>query len=381
MKANSLTPSRAEILANHKPDHLYTHSTEKVKFYKLVTEDGPTATYQVGSRTAMQVVQKIQSGELESLELIKIVNNEERERIRLQNFTLERLHGFLELLSGLDLAGHDARRAIIVDEQLSDLDQATRDSIMEMLSGVKGSEIVQELMDSGALNDRDIINTGYRRQQLQVFEDLLYNGGLDTYKATEMGRLNTKDEIAWQYFFEKNPWIFGYSISYRFNTILQREFSASDTDASGRGQVNTDFLTADGRFAAFVELKRPDTPLFGTSLNRAGAWGLSRELLDVHSQALQQKAAGQHKLASTPNLTDGRGHLITQRAIDPKVMVVIGCWKEIDEDVHREKTIKEQTFELFRRDSRNIDYITYDELFERAKHIVEQGSTTTATAA
>jgi hypothetical protein len=243
-----------------------------------------------------------------------------------------------------------------------------------MLSGIKGSTIVRDLMDSGALSDHDIVNTGYRRQQLQMFENMLYNDCLDEYKRDVMGKPTTKDETAWQHFFEQNEWIFGYGLSYRFNTILQREFAASDTDADGSGQVNTDFLTADNRFTAFVELKKPDTPLFGTARNRSGAWKLSTELLEAHSQALQQKAAGVIKLENSRHLTGNKGQLISQRSLAPQITVIIGSWSEIEGDInYTRQREKQQTFELFRQDSRNITYITYDELYERAQHIVEQG--------
>jgi len=50
----------------------------------------------------------------------------------------------------------------------------------------------------------------------------------------------------------------------------------------------------------------------------------------------------------------------------------------------RERQIKWRTLELFHRDSRNVDIITYDELQDRAKFVVEhrshrQGSPTHAT--
>lgn len=215
-------PSRAQIIRNSKPDHLYAHSTGRVKFYSIVVEEGRSTTYRASTRTLIKIIQNEKSGNLESLELVKVVGEEERQRITLPNFTLERLHGFLELLAGLDLANHDTRRAIIVDDQLSDLDEATRSSIVDMLSGVKGSKIVRELMDSGALNEHDIVNTGYRRQQLQIFENMLYHNCLDEYKRDVMEKPNTKNETAWQHFFEQNEWIFGYGLSYRFNTILQR---------------------------------------------------------------------------------------------------------------------------------------------------------------
>ena len=39
-----------------------------------------------------------------------------------------------------------------------------------------------------------------------------------------------------------------------------------------------------------------------------------------------------------------------------------------------ERQIKEKTFELYRRDSRNIKMLTYDELLERARFIVQHKS-------
>ena len=56
-------------------------------------------------------------------------------------------------------------------------------------------------------------------------------------------------------FFNKNPWIFGYGLGYRFMGILQKEFSASGTEADGTGQVSGDFLIGDKKFTTFVELK------------------------------------------------------------------------------------------------------------------------------
>lgn len=49
----------------------------------------------------------------------------------------------------------------------------------------------------------------------------------------------------------------------------------------------------------------------------------------------------------------------------------IGNWNELENcENDREKEIQKKTLELFRSDSRNIEIITYDELFERAKFIV-----------
>lgn len=75
-------------------------------------------------------------------------------------------------------------------------------------------------------------------------------------------------------------------------------------------------------------------------------------------------------------LFDGNGDEIIQKAYNSKAFLVIGSLKFLEDDncSAQEKKIKLKTFELFRRDSRNIEIITYDELYERAKFIVEHNS-------
>lgn len=56
---------------------------------------------------------------------------------------------------------------------------------------------------------------------------------------------------------------------------------------------------------------------------------------------------------------------------DPKCLLIIGnLTKELNCINDKEKMIKQKTFELFRRDSRNIEIITYDKLYDRAKFII-----------
>ncbi len=129
-------------------------------------------------------------------------------------------------------------------------------------------------------------------------------------------------------------------------------------------------MLGDKRFTTFVELKLPTTKLFGKSKNRANCWSLSNHVIDAYSQILEQKASGQIKIETTKELLDDFNSEITQRSFDSRTILIIGSWDEIAGDAVGLKRIKEKTFELFRRDSRNIDIITYDELYERASFIV-----------
>ncbi len=150
---------------------------------------------------------------------------------------------------------------------------------------------------------------------------------------------NSKEEITWQYFFSKNPWIFGYGLNYRFQNILQKEFSASDTDGAGKEQVNADFLIGDTYYTTFVELKTPSTDLFvntKSGKNRSGSWSISNHLVYAVSQILEQKATGQVKLEKNP--FDDEGNRITQKGYDSKCILVVGNLnKEIEESGDSEK--------------------------------------------
>ena len=63
------------------------------------------------------------------------------------------------------------------------------------------------------------------------------------------------------------------------------------------------------------------------------------------------------------------GELIRQKTVDPKSILIVGSNSQFS-GAEKERAIKLRTFELFRRDSRNIEILTYDELYERAMFIV-----------
>ena len=72
----------------------------------------------------------------------------------------------------------------------------------------------------------------------------------------------------------------------------------------------------------------------------------------------------------TKDITWNNG--VSIRNIDPKVIFIIGNKTEefpqdsLDQNIYS----KRDTFESFRRNSRNVDIITYDELYKRAAAIV-----------
>jgi len=209
----------------------------------------------------------------------------------------------------------------------------------------------------------------YRKKQLEIFDKLLHN---PEYIVTYKQENNINDaglEKLWQHFFSVNDWIFGYGLDYKFLGILQKEAHISNTDLSGKEGVIGDFLLGCNKFTVIVELKRPDTALFKNK-NRSNSWALSDDLINAFSQILEQKASWQIQAESNANNNyNDNGEIIKQKTADPKTILIIGNTDQYSGEM-KEQQIKAKSFELFRRDSRNIEIITFDELFERAKFIV-----------
>lgn len=237
------------------------------------------------------------------------------------------------------------------------------------------------------ISDKEIIEAikNYKGEKRERFLDLLRNqnitkedldilsgrkSGLNEFSEGLSGK-NDWTEPQWQLFFENNTWIFGYGLDYKFLRILQRESYVSGIYLDGKNYVKTDFLVADKNFTVIVELKKPNTPLFENKQDRSESWRLSKDITYAVSQILAQKAEWQIK--SEKDNFDKDGNLIKQRTYDPKTILIIGNSDQFSGE-DRTSKIKAKTFELYRRNMKNIEIFTYDELYDRAKFIIEYNS-------
>ncbi|PKG34906.1 Shedu immune nuclease family protein, partial [Psychrobacter sp. Sarcosine-3u-12] len=365
-----------EIIFNSKLDTIYQHEFEGGKFFSIISEEiienGSAYLIKLASRTQIKIIFSKNSSEARTLEIAKFVGGKEKETLRLNKICTGQLKAFLSFLTDIDVSSFNEKQTTLS----SNNDNAEIfKNFMEIMENGEGEDILKQILASDNITSHDIVSTGYRKTQLEIFRKLLEEDYISEYKKDVLNNPSTQDEKAWQEFFTSNQWIFGYGLDYKFQNILQKEFHTSNTDAAGKGSVIADFLIGDKRFTSFVEIKLPTTTLFSGRQNRSGCWKLSSDLLDSYSQILEQKACGEIKIEQE-ELYDENEELITQRAYDSKTFLIIGSLKSLEESncSAKEKKIKFKTFELFRRDSRKVDIITYDELYERAKFIVEHKS-------
>lgn len=245
----------------------------------------------------------------------------------------------------------------------------------------------QELLATLArteITSEDIVALGYRRKQLRIFKRLLTE---PPYFEEALRKHPKGPEDVWQKFFEANPWIFGCGLSLIcFGPLDDRklEQSVRGFDLTGPGKRVDALLKSHAMLSTtcFVEIKRHDTDLVAESSYRAGVWQPSKELSGAVAQvqgtvsaALEQWQAHETIVGADGNPT-GESLFTTE----PRSFVICGSLGEFQAE-HGINERKFRSFELYRRNLIRPEIVTFDELYERARFIVEAERTREDSAA
>lgn len=193
----------------------------------------------------------------------------------------------------------------------------------------------------------------------------------DSYRNKHSIKENGEEAI-WHHFFKINEWVIGLNVDIKFIRDLLSKQRLGNSNSKGVGSPEVDLLGI-SYFTTLIELKTSKTKIFKpekTSKSRANTWDFSNDFIEAFSQILSQRS----EITEHKNIENDDGVIIDSkihRILDPKAVLVIG--NRNLEFPHIRKTeydVKTDCFERIRRDSRNIEIITFDELFERAFHIV-----------
>jgi antiviral defense system Shedu protein SduA len=198
--------------------------------------------------------------------------------------------------------------------------------------------------------------------------------GLKEYE--EHIRLSDWSEVQWQDFFEREQWVFGYGLDYRVMRQFDREMTVGGGGSDNRNKPVIDFLMSFTDYTVLVEIKTPDTSIFTASRRgRAGTWEFSREFMSAVSQIIEQKARWLSFAQTGEHYNKSGSEILTARTRNAKSILVIGSQHEFSRSgSSRDTNLMRDTFELFRRENRSIDIVTFDELLERARFITRSES-------
>lgn len=227
---------------------------------------------------------------------------------------------------------------------------------------------------SSLVTKMDVVAIAYRKKQLEVFRSLLEDK--EYFEKIKERKGCRGNEALWQRFFEANPWIFGYGLSYVYLDSLddkKLEQVVQGFSVAEHGKRTDALMKSKGVISSlcFVEIKTHRTALLDARPYRAGCWPTSDELSGAVSQVQGTVAAAMDNIRGKLSLTDCLGNPTGEEAFNysPKAFLVIG---NLSEFVGEHGVNKDQlrSFELFRRNIISPEIITFDELFERAKFIV-----------
>ena len=166
------------------------------------------------------------------------------------------------------------------------------------------------------------------------------------------------DEPEWQAFLNENRFLLGMIFGYPA-IIVDEEVSVGGHRFSGLGGKLTDFMLENqitGNVAV-IEIKKPNTPLLYSSHYREGVFSASKELSGAINQVLDQK----YQLMTNFPVLAFNSQNYGSKSYAVGCCLIIGKIPQ-DED-------KRKSFEFIRRNSREVEIITFDEMLMKLKNI------------
>lgn len=205
-----------------------------------------------------------------------------------------------------------------------------------LLSLVGGQSFGKVSVTANFLRTKDKINVAYLEDVIARYEDLL--------KATN------DNEKAWQTFFDDHGWILGNVFPYQVILNKKEAYIGGKTIDNAEGRV-VDFLFQNGfrdNFA-LLEIKTHLTELMRPKAYREpDAFAQHDQCAGALAQCLDQKQTFMTEM--------GQRH----PTLDPKVVLLIGRKSKLNDN-------QAKAFELLRRNQKNVDIVTFDELLEKIR--------------
>lgn len=363
-----------EYLVNYKPETLYVYPIPRgTGAYTTLLADGEELVGEIDVtrrfKLALSMFHVREKNDYSSFKLTKLkfhkIHGWQRDgEVKINEFALSRLGEFAQLLSMLSF--HEVTKSRI---SLSDLNFQNLGAI---LRSDKGSALLKQISEEPDFSE-DIFALAHKKRVLETFRRLLeeFDAFKDEY-IRHLGIKKTGEEDIWQHFFERNPWIFGHGLSYVFLDKEGKKLEAVTTGAAHGNAGNRVDALMRTRAAisqyVLIEIKKASTDLLRRSPYRSGCWTVSSEVSDAVSQI--QKTVFDFISNQTPKVQtkteDGYSTGEEIFRVQPKSYLVIGNLKMMKDSDERFTC-----FQLFRSSLLAPEILTYDELYERAKCIVE----------
>lgn len=302
------------------------------------------------------------------------------ERLVKAHVNLDDCHeAFSQLLSFLgdcaDIELSEGQYSVVTSDQKKLLDKAikgaVKDDVMQAIAEKFGHSITEQ--------DINVITK--RKSALGRFKALLKDPAYFTkYQEwlKEKGKSHRREDV-WQHFFEHNTWIFGYGLQLvACETLDDRKLETIVVGPDifdGAGKRIDGLLKTKGAInrSLFTEIKLHDAALLET-YDRSAVWVPGKELRGAVAQI--QKTLHKVNLKVSQNFhavkdKDGNPTGESVAFVKPRGLVLVGMLDQFSTPTGINDEMF-ASFELYRQQITGIEVLTYDELYERARFIIEE---------
>ncbi|MCM3692194.1 Shedu immune nuclease family protein [Neobacillus niacini] len=169
-----------------------------------------------------------------------------------------------------------------------------------------------------------------------------------------------KDEEFWQRLFSENSWVLSQVFSSPVLFLDEKAYLGGKSIGNKGGKV-VDFIYQNRitKDVSLIEIKTPKTQLLLSNQYRNKVYSIHPDLSGAIVQVLSYKDSIQKNYNSLSNDSDEDFSVF-----DPVCVVIAGT-------IGNEEKNKIQSFELYRKEMKNVIIITFDELFDRISLLLD----------
>lgn len=170
------------------------------------------------------------------------------------------------------------------------------------------------------------------------------------------------NEYFWQNYLSKNSFVFSQVFSIPV-IVMKAKAYVGGKDIENRGGRLVDYLCKNKitKNTIFIEIKNPQTELLCSSEYRTGVYSISKDI----SGAIIQVANYRDSLTKEYYTVQGKSKGDFEVFNSPCLVVAGNTERElIDSD-------KRKSFELFRNGLKDVEIVTFDELFTKVKMLID----------
>lgn len=223
------------------------------------------------------------------------------------------------------------------------------------------SRLIEWITTTGKIEDVISVLEKLEVDDLQKLNAAVGLSGLKTAFAIWQNNKENDSEEFWHSFLSKNSFMFAQLFSFPVIVLKDKAYVGGKSIGNTGGNI-VDFVCANHltRNVALIEIKTPKTKLLGSKY-RGDIYNISNDLSGSVVQVTNYKnSLLQNHLSLSSHEKE------EFEAFDPKCIVIIG-------NVHSELTEKKQrkSLELFRMGLKEVQVITYDELFSKVEFLVD----------